>query len=203
MWKIISPILQYIFLCSSPTIALGDMKEAFSHGFYPVLTCVLIFRAGGWGVVQTPLHGMPGDKAEWHQPRGAWPTGSRRAAGTEWWVSTYFSTVSGGPTLEWSLEMSENIHALKSLFKDMTAGYKQIPVKVTHPKEWAEGAGNDGWVIKMNEDTQFGDYRSKMNQGRGGEGSEYIQNTIYGILRELLKILKKENKFINRLFRNF
>lgn len=85
-------------------------------------------------------------------------------------------------------------------FKDMTADDEQIPVKVTQAKEWAEQAGNDGWVIKINEDIQFGGYRVWEEMG---EGSEYNQNTIYGILRELLKILKKENNFINRLFRNF
>lgn len=92
----------------------GTFRKHFPTTF-PVLTCVLIFRAGGWGVVQTPLHGMPGDKAERHQPRGAWPTGCRRAAGTERWVTAYFSTVSGGLTSEWSSLMSENVHALKSL----------------------------------------------------------------------------------------
>ena len=74
----------------------SKVQEAFTYYISPILTCVLICRAGGWGVVQAPLHGMPGDKAEWHQPRRAWPAGSWGSAGTEWWVTTYSSIMSGG-----------------------------------------------------------------------------------------------------------
>lgn len=47
--------------------------------------------------------------------------------------------------------------------------------------------------LKKNEDTKLGRYKRDTDLGGVGEGGKYDQNTIYRILKELIKVILKES----------
>lgn len=152
------------FFVQSLPASRSKVQEAFTYYITLYITyimCVLICRAGGWGMVQTSLHGMPGDKAEWHQPRGAWPAGSWCAAGTEWWVPTLLFCQVG-----WHWRRKFMFRGVL-FFKFVAPGHEWTPMKATHPRAYEQNKLKIiDWII--NGDTKFGVYESKVKSCRRG-----------------------------------
>lgn len=87
--------------------------------------------------------------------------------------------------------MSNVIEILKKISPPPTKKVQDMIAPTARKKK--HGTVWTWWVKKKNEDTKLGRYKRDTDLGGVGEGGKYDQNTIYRILKELIKVILKES----------